>query len=134
MFRLGVVVVTLASGDRLDWAVTCARMSCTCCTWPEAVAGGGRSFSLSSRRNCCCSSSCARAAFTTSSLSYIYVHRYIYDKIHYIHHRQIIPLGFGAIYAHPLEHLFVNLLPIISRCMRYCLHSYKRIPAILSIG
>lgn len=44
----------------------------------------------------------------------VHKYRYIYDKIHYIHHRQIIPLGFGAIYAHPLEHLFVNLLPIIT--------------------
>ena len=41
-------------------------------------------------------------------------HQVLYKNIHYLHHRQIISNGFGALFTHPLEHLIVNLLPIIT--------------------
>jgi sterol desaturase/sphingolipid hydroxylase (fatty acid hydroxylase superfamily) len=38
---------------------------------------------------------------------------FFYKNIHKIHHRWNHPVGISATYAHPLEHLFSNLLPII---------------------
>jgi len=39
--------------------------------------------------------------------------KYLFTNIHYIHHRLIITHGAGAIYCHPLEHIFVNLSSVI---------------------
>lgn len=33
--------------------------------------------------------------------------------IHKIHHRWTVPIAISATYAHPLEHLFSNILPIL---------------------
>ena len=38
--------------------------------------------------------------------------KWIYQNVHYIHHRLIVSDGMGAIYTHPLEQIFVNMMPI----------------------
>ena len=38
---------------------------------------------------------------------------FFYKHIHKIHHTWNHPMGISATYAHPLEHLFSNILPII---------------------
>ncbi|KAJ5154407.1 sterol desaturase [Penicillium coprophilum] len=50
-------------------------------------------------------------------VSFYYVHRAlhhpsIYVYIHKMHHKYITPVAFAAEYAHPVEHLFANVLPI----------------------
>lgn len=37
--------------------------------------------------------------------------KYLYDKIHSIHHQYKYTYGLGAIYAHPLDFLLANLVP-----------------------
>jgi sterol desaturase/sphingolipid hydroxylase (fatty acid hydroxylase superfamily) len=56
--------------------------------------------------------------FLYEDILFYYVHRllhvsYFYEKIHKIHHRWTVPICISAIYAHPLEHLFANILPVI---------------------
>lgn len=38
--------------------------------------------------------------------------KWIYQNVHYVHHRLVNTDGMGAIYAHPLEHIFINMLPV----------------------
>lgn len=38
-------------------------------------------------------------------------HRYLYRHIHKIHHEWTAPIGIVSIYAHPIEHLFSNMIP-----------------------
>ncbi|KAL3457540.1 hypothetical protein BJX64DRAFT_293030 [Aspergillus heterothallicus] len=50
-------------------------------------------------------------------ISFYYVHRAlhhpsIYVYIHKMHHKYITPVAFAAEYAHPVEHLLANVLPI----------------------
>lgn len=50
-------------------------------------------------------------------ISFYYVHRAlhhpsIYFYIHKMHHKYITPVSFAAEYAHPVEHLFANVLPV----------------------
>ncbi|KAL2827499.1 hypothetical protein BJY01DRAFT_261876 [Aspergillus pseudoustus] len=50
-------------------------------------------------------------------ISFYYVHRAlhhpsIYAHIHKMHHKYITPVAFAAEYAHPIEHLLANVLPI----------------------
>ncbi|KAJ5383225.1 sterol desaturase [Penicillium concentricum] len=50
-------------------------------------------------------------------VSFYYVHRAlhhprIYVYIHKMHHKYITPVAFAAEYAHPVEHLLANVLPI----------------------
>jgi methylsterol monooxygenase len=40
--------------------------------------------------------------------------RYLYNRIHSIHHRFITPIAVAAIYAHPIEHIIANLLPVFA--------------------
>lgn len=46
--------------------------------------------------------------------SHVILHTsYLYQNIHKIHHRWILPLAVSALYSHPFEHLFSNMLPVI---------------------
>ena len=36
----------------------------------------------------------------------------LYNYIHRIHHKMIISCGAGAIYCHPLEHIFINIMSL----------------------
>ncbi|KAL4820744.1 hypothetical protein BDW67DRAFT_180305 [Aspergillus spinulosporus] len=50
-------------------------------------------------------------------ISFYYVHRAlhhpsIYAYIHKMHHKYITPVAFAAEYAHPVEHILANVLPI----------------------
>ena len=42
-----------------------------------------------------------------------HVNKFLYRHIHYLHHTLIYSDGMGALYTHPLEQIFVNLLPIV---------------------
>ena len=50
---------------------------------------------------------------------FYYIHRALHDNriyrfIHKKHHEFTAPVGMAAIYAHPVEHLLVNLLPVFA--------------------
>lgn len=52
-------------------------------------------------------------------VGFYYSHRlfhspYFYKRFHKIHHEWIAPIAMSAIYAHPLEHVFSNLAPVIA--------------------
>lgn len=52
------------------------------------------------------------------STLFYYLHRlfhtsFLYKKIHKIHHELKSPIPISAIYAHPLEHVIVNVMPIM---------------------
>ena len=38
--------------------------------------------------------------------------KWLYKHIHSIHHRLWVPHPIGSIYAHPIEHILANLLPV----------------------
>jgi len=40
-------------------------------------------------------------------------HPYFYAPIHKVHHRFTAPMALAAQYAHPVEHFFANILPIV---------------------
>ena len=45
--------------------------------------------------------------------SHILLHsKLLYKSLHKIHHEWTAPVGLAALYAHPLEHILSNLLPI----------------------
>lgn len=51
-------------------------------------------------------------------VSFYYIHRAlhhpsIYVYIHKMHHKYTAPISFAAEYAHPIEHIFANILPIV---------------------
>jgi sterol desaturase/sphingolipid hydroxylase (fatty acid hydroxylase superfamily) len=37
---------------------------------------------------------------------------FLYKKFHYLHHQYNIPIAPAALYAHPIENIFCNLLPV----------------------
>lgn len=39
-------------------------------------------------------------------------HRLFYNRFHKVHHEWQVPIAMSAIYCHPVEHVFCNLLPI----------------------
>lgn len=45
--------------------------------------------------------------------SHIILHMFFYERIHKIHHRWIEPMAISATYAHPFEHFFSVILPVI---------------------
>ena len=53
-----------------------------------------------------------------AEIFFYYIHRlmhaipFLYGNIHKYHHKYTAPLSCTSIYAHPLEHLFNNLLPV----------------------
>jgi sterol desaturase/sphingolipid hydroxylase (fatty acid hydroxylase superfamily) len=40
----------------------------------------------------------------------LHKNKLLYSNIHYIHHQLKITDGFGALYSHPIEHIFGNIL------------------------
>ena len=49
---------------------------------------------------------------------FYYIHRlfhtkYLYPKIHKIHHMFVDPIAIGALYSHPIEHFSCNIFPLI---------------------
>lgn len=57
--------------------------------------------------------------FILHETMFYYLHRlfhtsFLYKRIHYLHHRWKNPWAISATYAHPIEHLFVNILPIVT--------------------
>lgn len=57
-------------------------------------------------------------AFLILEFLFFYSHqlfhtKYLYQKIHKIHHRWTAPICLSATYAHPVEHLLSNVLPVI---------------------
>lgn len=39
--------------------------------------------------------------------------RWMYRKIHTVHHQLVVNVGYGAVYCHLVEHLLVNVAPIL---------------------
>ena len=51
-------------------------------------------------------------------ITFYYIHRllhlpFLYKYIHSIHHIYSTPIAIGALYAHPLEYIFSNILPVV---------------------
>ena len=40
--------------------------------------------------------------------------RWLYRNVHAVHHRLVVSVGYGAVYCHPIEHVFVNLGPVVA--------------------
>ena len=40
--------------------------------------------------------------------------KWLYKRIHSKHHEYQVPIAAGALYAHPVEHIFVNLFSVIT--------------------
>ncbi|KAJ5675495.1 sterol desaturase [Penicillium macrosclerotiorum] len=56
-------------------------------------------------------------ALLAREISFYYVHRAfhhprIYAYVHKMHHKYITPVAFAAEYAHPIEHILANVLPV----------------------
>ncbi|KZZ99441.1 Sterol desaturase family protein [Moelleriella libera RCEF 2490] len=39
--------------------------------------------------------------------------RWLYGRFHKLHHRYTAPVAFASEYAHPVEHVFANVLPVV---------------------
>lgn len=52
-------------------------------------------------------------------ISFYYIHRAmhhpsLYGRIHKMHHKYTAPISFAAEYAHPVEHIVANVLPVVA--------------------
>ncbi|GBG26608.1 Methylsterol monooxygenase 1-1 [Hondaea fermentalgiana] len=60
---------------------------------------------------------------------FYYTHRachefpFLYKHVHKIHHQYTAPIGLAADYCHPLEHLFVNLIPNLAGALLVRAHA-----------
>ncbi|CAN6656637.1 hypothetical protein TRVA0_029S00650 [Trichomonascus vanleenenianus] len=43
----------------------------------------------------------------------LFHHRLFYARIHKFHHKFVAPMAFASQYAHPIEHIVANILPIV---------------------
>lgn len=50
-------------------------------------------------------------------------HRILYKHIHKMHHEWTAPIGMTAVYAHPVEHVFSNIIPVIASPLIFRLHA-----------
>jgi methylsterol monooxygenase len=67
------------------------------------------------------------AAVVAEEIVFYYGHRllhtpYFYKRIHKIHHEWKAPIGLVSLYAHPLEHMIGNLLPVVAGPMLTGMH------------
>ncbi|XP_077988111.1 fatty acid hydroxylase domain-containing protein 2-like [Glandiceps talaboti] len=59
-------------------------------------------------------------AIIGEEIFFYYSHRiihhypYLYKRIHKIHHEWTAPIGMTCIYAHPVEHILSNIMPLVS--------------------
>jgi len=56
--------------------------------------------------------------FLYEDIMFYYAHRllhipYLYEKVHKIHHRWTTPIAISAMYTHPFEQAFANILPVV---------------------
>ncbi len=42
----------------------------------------------------------------------LHKYKFLYENVHRVHHQLKEPIGFGALYAHPIEFVLCNLLPM----------------------
>lgn len=40
--------------------------------------------------------------------------KWLYKRVHSTHHEYHVPIAAGALYAHPVEHIFVNLFSVVT--------------------
>lgn len=58
-------------------------------------------------------------AILGQEIIFYYSHRllhksFFYKTIHKMHHEWKSPVGVTAVYAHPIEHIFSNIIPVVS--------------------
>uniref|UniRef100_A0AC34RJH6 Fatty acid hydroxylase domain-containing protein n=1 Tax=Panagrolaimus sp. JU765 TaxID=591449 RepID=A0AC34RJH6_9BILA len=54
----------------------------------------------------------------------LFHHPSIYKHVHKKHHEWTAPIGITAVYAHPLEHVLSNLLPVVMGPLICCSHPF----------
>ena len=45
--------------------------------------------------------------------------KWLYINVHSVHHRLVISNGMGALYCHPLEHVFVNMMSVVGGLLMF---------------
>ncbi|XP_006815583.1 fatty acid hydroxylase domain-containing protein 2-like [Saccoglossus kowalevskii] len=67
------------------------------------------------------------AAIICEEIFFYYSHRlfhhpYIYKRVHKKHHEWTAPIGLVAVYAHPIEHVLCNIIPVFSGSLIFGSH------------